>query len=68
MKRIVTMLSGTVLASALSFGAQAPTNSAPATSSAPSAPAAKKQVKKHKKASKTTSNAAPAAAPTPVKK
>jgi hypothetical protein len=68
MKRIVTMLSGTVLASALSFGAQAPTNSAPATSSAPSVPAAKKHEKKHKKAAKANSKTAPAASATPVKK
>jgi hypothetical protein len=68
MKHIMTLLSGTILAAALCFGAQAPANSAPATSSAPSAPAAKKHDKKHKKAAKTLSNAAPAPAPTAVKK
>jgi hypothetical protein len=68
MKRIMTLLSGAILAAALSFGAQAPASSASATSSAPSAPADKKHEKKHKKAAKTPSNATPAPAPTSVKK
>jgi hypothetical protein len=69
MKRLLTLLSGTALAAALSFGAQAPAGNAPAQTST-SAPAAKKHVKKHsKKNVKSNTSTAPAATSnTPAKK
>jgi len=70
MKRLLTLLSGTAVAAALSFGAQAPASNAPAQTSTPSAPTAKKHVKKHsKKNAKSNTSSAPAATSnTPAKK
>jgi len=69
MKRFTTLLAGSALAAALSFGAQTP--AAPATDS--SVPATtKKHVKKHKKAKKdaaATTSSTPSATPSaPAKK
>ena len=57
MKRIATILSGTALAAALSFGAQA-TNPPAADPNAKPAATTKKHVKKHKVAKKTGAAAA----------
>ena len=68
MKRIATLITGTALAAALSFGAQA-TN--PPANTDTTKPAVKKHVKKHKTAKKAgdTTNAAPAAStPAPAAK
>ena len=69
MKRLLTVLSGTALAAALSFAAQAPASTVPPQTSTSSAPTAKKHVKKHsKKNLKSNTNPAPAATSKPANK